>query len=89
MQELDDRFHVCHLMREEFHHGLVSSHLAEPIDYLEEMRHIFGHRVVRGLRRSPDVMLKVAHDGRHKLVKNGVQHPGLLLIFLNLQHFRS
>ena len=85
MQEFDDRFHVCHFMREEFHHCLVPSHLAEPIDNLEEVRHIFGHRVVSGLRRPPNVMLEVSHYGRHKLVKDGVQHPGLLLIFLDLQ----
>ena len=75
MQELDDRFHVCHLMGEEFHHALIPSHLAEPVDYLEEARHIFGHCVFRGLRRPPDVMLEVAHDWGNKLVKDGVQHP--------------
>ena len=72
MQELDNRFHICHLMREEFHYGLVSSHLAKPVDYLEEVRNIFGHGVARRLCRPPDVMLEVSHDWGNKLVKDGV-----------------
>ena len=88
MQELDYRFHVCHLMREEFHHCLVPSHLAEPVDYLEEVRNIFGDCVVRGLRRFSDVMLEVAHDWGHKLVKDSVQNPRLLLIFLDLKNLK-
>jgi len=89
MQKLDDRFHICHLMREEFHNGLVPSYLAEPVYYLEEVRHIFRHCIVRGLRRFSDVMLKVPHDWGNKLVKDGVQHPRLLLIFLDLQLLKA
>ena len=76
-------------MREEFHHCLVPSHLAEPVDYLEEVRNIFGDCVDCGLRRFSDVMLEVPHDWGNKLVKDGVQNPRLLLIFLNLQNYEA